>query len=136
MKFSILSAVPALFFSSLVSAQLSGDVGLSNTRASKAAIKVCNILNYGGVASKTTDNGPAIASAWAAGKSGREGKPSTRMLFFLLTRCSLYPCWKLSACDLGPSYWGESSFHKSGWYNLPYWVSVEILWKRHLLTVA
>ncbi|KAH8800026.1 pectin lyase fold/virulence factor [Hyaloscypha sp. PMI_1271] len=72
MKFNILSALGAILFSSFVSAQLSGDVGPSTTTASKAAKKVCNILNYGGVASKTTDNAPAIASAWAACKSGGE----------------------------------------------------------------
>ncbi|RDW66715.1 rhamnogalacturonase A [Coleophoma crateriformis] len=57
---------------SLVSAQLSGTVGPTTTTAQKQATKVCNILSYGGVASKTTDNGPAIASAWAACKSGGE----------------------------------------------------------------
>ncbi|TVY84860.1 Rhamnogalacturonase A [Lachnellula suecica] len=69
MKLSILFAA---LLSSLVSAQLSGTVGPSTTTAHKAATKVCNILSYGGVASKTTDNGPAIASAWAACASGGE----------------------------------------------------------------
>jgi hypothetical protein len=73
MKFNIVSALGAIVFSSFVSAQLSGGVGPSTTTASKAAKKVCNILNYGGVASKATDNAPAIASAWAACKSGGEG---------------------------------------------------------------
>ena len=74
MRSNIVPALRAILFSSLVSAQLSGGVGPSTTTASKAATKVCNILNYGGVASKTTDNGPAIASAWAACQSGGEGK--------------------------------------------------------------
>ncbi|ROW17087.1 hypothetical protein VPNG_01022 [Cytospora leucostoma] len=55
-----------------VSAQLSGTVGPTTTRAQKAATKVCNILDYGGTASATTDNSAAIASAWAACKSGGE----------------------------------------------------------------
>ncbi|EPE07018.1 glycoside hydrolase family 28 protein [Ophiostoma piceae UAMH 11346] len=56
----------------LVAAQLSGSVGPTTSRAAKAAVKVCNILNYGGVASATTDNGAAIAAAWAACKTGGE----------------------------------------------------------------
>lgn len=55
-----------------VAAQLSGSVGPTTTRADKAATKVCNILDYGGKASTTTDNGPPIASAWADCKSGGE----------------------------------------------------------------
>lgn len=74
MKFSIFTGLATLLFSSVVTAQLSGTVGPSTTRAQKEATKVCNILDYGGVASKTTDNGPAIASAWAACKSGGESK--------------------------------------------------------------
>lgn len=62
---SILAAVQPF-----VSAQLSGRVGPTTTTAQKAATKVCNILNYGGVASATTDNSAAIESAWAACKSG------------------------------------------------------------------
>lgn len=62
---SVLAAVQPL-----VSAQLSGTVGPTTTTAEKAATKVCNILDYGGVASATTDNSAAIESAWAACKSG------------------------------------------------------------------
>ncbi|KAH8887526.1 pectin lyase-like protein [Thozetella sp. PMI_491] len=51
-------------------AQLSGSVGPTTTTAQKAATKVCNIMDYGGVASATTDNSAAITSAWAACKSG------------------------------------------------------------------
>ncbi|KAH6680504.1 pectin lyase fold/virulence factor [Halenospora varia] len=70
MKFSTLSILAGALLSGFATAQLSGTVGPTTTTAHKAATKVCNILNYGGVASKTTDNGPAIASAWAACKSG------------------------------------------------------------------
>lgn len=65
---------PALFLSllPLAAAQLSGTVGPTTTTASKAAKKVCNILSYGGVASATTDNSAAIASAWAACATGGE----------------------------------------------------------------
>lgn len=64
----------ALFLSllPLVAGQLSGTVGPTTTTSSKAAKKVCNILNYGGTASATTDNSAAIASAWAACESGGE----------------------------------------------------------------
>jgi rhamnogalacturonan hydrolase len=57
-----------------VSAQLSGSVGPSTSTAAKAATKTCNILNYGGKASATTDNSAAIASAWAACINGGEGE--------------------------------------------------------------
>lgn len=53
-------------------AQLSGTVGPTTSTASKAATKICNIMSYGGVASATTDNSAALASAWAACKSGGE----------------------------------------------------------------
>ncbi|CAN8103975.1 unnamed protein product [Discula destructiva] len=56
----------------LVSAQLSGSVGPTTTTAQKAAIKICNILDYGGVASATTDNSAAISAAWTACASGGE----------------------------------------------------------------
>lgn len=72
MRLSTLSVLLAALFASEVYGQLSGAVGPSTTVAQKRAKKVCNILSYGGVASKTTDNGPAIASAWAACKSGGE----------------------------------------------------------------
>ncbi|KAI1317826.1 pectin lyase fold/virulence factor [Xylariaceae sp. FL0255] len=55
-----------------ISWPLTGTVGPTTTTASKAATKVCNILNYGGVASASTDNGAALSSAWAACKSGGE----------------------------------------------------------------
>ncbi|KAI0129164.1 pectin lyase fold/virulence factor [Xylariales sp. AK1849] len=51
-------------------AQLSGSVGPTTSSAAKAAVKVCNILDYGGVASATTDNGAAIQSAWDDCKTG------------------------------------------------------------------
>lgn len=75
MKSSILSFLAALLVPSLVAAQLSGSVGPTTTRASKRT-KVCNVLDYGGVASKTSDVGPPIASAFAACKSGGTGEPS------------------------------------------------------------
>jgi rhamnogalacturonan hydrolase len=55
-----------------VSAQLSGSVGPKTPRATKASTKTCNIMDYGGKASATTDNSAAIQSAWAACKSGGE----------------------------------------------------------------
>ncbi|MCJ1324566.1 hypothetical protein MMC10_001228 [Thelotrema lepadinum] len=73
MRFSFTAAVAAattLLFSSLASAQLSGSVGPTTSTASKAAKKICNVLNYGAKADKSTDLGPPLASAFAACKSG------------------------------------------------------------------
>jgi rhamnogalacturonan hydrolase len=55
--------VPAL-------AQLSGSVGPTTSTSAKAATKICNILDYGGVAGADGDIGAAITSAWAACKTG------------------------------------------------------------------
>jgi rhamnogalacturonan hydrolase len=68
-----LSLVSAFVLPSLVAAQLSGTVGPLTSRSVKAATKTCNILDYGGVASATTDNSAAITSAWAACIDGGEG---------------------------------------------------------------
>ncbi|KAI5917660.1 rhamnogalacturonase a precursor [Camillea tinctor] len=54
----------------LAQAQLSGSVGPTTSSAAKAAVKVCNIMDYGGEASATADNGAAITAAWNACKSG------------------------------------------------------------------
>ncbi|KAJ6104109.1 hypothetical protein N7523_010429 [Penicillium sp. IBT 18751x] len=53
----------------LASAQLSGTVGPTTSYATKAASKICSVLDYGGVADNSTDIGPAITSAWAACKT-------------------------------------------------------------------
>ncbi len=73
MKFTTVGALGLGVFTSLVTAQLSGSVGPLTTYTTKRAKKTCNILSYGGVASAMTDNGRAIASAWAACASGGEG---------------------------------------------------------------
>jgi rhamnogalacturonan hydrolase len=67
------SIMCALLLPALVTAQLSGLVGPTTTRETKRSKKVCNVLDYGGVASKTSDIGPPIASAFAACKSGGTG---------------------------------------------------------------
>lgn len=69
MQLSTLTALAAIALPALVSAQLSGAVGPLTSRESKAK-KVCNVLNYGGKASKTADIGPALTSAFAACKTG------------------------------------------------------------------
>ncbi|KAJ0109156.1 hypothetical protein J7T55_002348 [Diaporthe amygdali] len=53
-------------------AQLSGTVGPTTTTSAKQSTKQCSILDYGGVADASTDNGDAIAKAWAACASGGE----------------------------------------------------------------
>jgi rhamnogalacturonan hydrolase len=74
-SFSALVTAAAVLFT-CASAQLSGSVGPTTSTASKAAKKICNVLNYGAVADKSTDLGPALASAWAACKTGGIGKQS------------------------------------------------------------
>jgi rhamnogalacturonan hydrolase len=73
MKLSTIPCLAVVLLSSLVAGQLSGSVGPTTSTSSKRS-KVCNVLNYGGVASKTSDVGPAIASAFAACKSGGTGR--------------------------------------------------------------
>lgn len=63
----------ALTFFSYATAQLSGTVGPTTTTASKAATKICSVLDYGAKADKTTDVGPPLASAFAACKTGGIG---------------------------------------------------------------
>ena len=74
MKFFNTFSVAVILLSSLCSAQLSGSVGPTTSTASKTAKKVCNVLNYGAVADKSTDLGPPLASAFAACKSGGVGE--------------------------------------------------------------
>ncbi|KAK4446313.1 pectin lyase fold/virulence factor [Podospora aff. communis PSN243] len=64
------SLIALLGVATLATAQLSGRVGPTTTREAKAAKKVCNILDFGGVASATTDNSDAITKAWDACKAG------------------------------------------------------------------
>jgi rhamnogalacturonan hydrolase len=104
MKFN-LSLLSAFVLPSLVAAQLSGTVGPLTSRDTKAATKVCNILNYGGVASATTDNAAAITSAWAACISGGEGWAPLLLVCFQLTLKSLHSFWKLWSGDLDHSHW-------------------------------
>ncbi|KAH8892736.1 rhamnogalacturonase rhgA [Thozetella sp. PMI_491] len=59
-------------FALLATAQLTGPVGPSSSTSTRKATKTCNILDYGGQASKTFDNAQAITSAWAACASGGE----------------------------------------------------------------
>ncbi|KAJ5175594.1 Rhamnogalacturonase A [Penicillium canariense] len=54
----------------LAAAQLSGTVGPTTSYSTKASHKICNVLDYGGVADKSTDISTAISSAWNECKSG------------------------------------------------------------------
>ncbi|KAJ5529817.1 hypothetical protein N7527_003210 [Penicillium freii] len=54
----------------LVNAYLSGSVGPTTTVSTKSANKICNVLDYGAVADKSTDVGAAITSAWADCRNG------------------------------------------------------------------
>jgi rhamnogalacturonan hydrolase len=68
-----MSLLGVILLLALVAAQLSGPVGPCTTKEAKQNKKVCNVLDYRGVASKTVDIGPPMASAFAAGKSGGTG---------------------------------------------------------------
>ena len=57
----------------LVSGQLSGNVGPTTTTEAKRAKKICNVLDYGAKADKSTDIGPALSKAWSACVSGGMG---------------------------------------------------------------
>jgi rhamnogalacturonan hydrolase len=74
MKFTTLSSLAAVLLPSLVSAQLSGSVGPLTTRAQKNATKVCNVMDYGAVASKTSDISAPLTSAFADCKTGGVSK--------------------------------------------------------------
>ncbi|KAJ6019920.1 hypothetical protein N7499_003779 [Penicillium canescens] len=54
----------------LANAYLSGSVGPTTSAATKSAKKVCNVLDYGAVADKSTDIGSALNSAWVACRDG------------------------------------------------------------------
>ncbi|CRL18680.1 Glycoside hydrolase, family 28 [Penicillium camemberti] len=54
----------------LANAYLSGSVGPTTTVSTKSANKICNVLDYGAVADKSTDVGAAITSAWADCRDG------------------------------------------------------------------
>jgi rhamnogalacturonan hydrolase len=74
-RFQVISAVVAAvaLFSTACHAQLSESVGPTTTTASKSSKKICNVLNYGAKADKTSDLGPPLASAFAACKTGGIG---------------------------------------------------------------
>ncbi|KAJ5371377.1 uncharacterized protein N7496_007469 [Penicillium cataractarum] len=56
--------------SAMAAAQLTGHVGPLTSVAEKAAIKTCNVLDYGAVADNSTDVGQPIADAFADCSSG------------------------------------------------------------------
>ena len=54
----------------LASAYLSGSVGPTTSVSTKSNTKICNVLDYGAKADKSTDVGAAISSAWDDCKDG------------------------------------------------------------------
>ncbi|TAQ90585.1 hypothetical protein B7494_g1119 [Chlorociboria aeruginascens] len=68
--FQVLSSLVVLVavLSTFCRAQLSGTVGPTTSTATKAAKKICSVLDYGAKADKSTDLGPPLASAFAACK--------------------------------------------------------------------
>ncbi|KAI9372121.1 RGase A [Aspergillus egyptiacus] len=53
-----------------VNCQLSGSVGPLTSATSKSQTKRCNVVDYGAVAGKATDIGPALQSAWVDCREG------------------------------------------------------------------
>lgn len=70
MHWSAIVALPLLAAIPTAHAQLSGSVGPLTTVAEKAAVKTCNVLDYGAKADLSTDLGAALVSAFTACKSG------------------------------------------------------------------
>jgi rhamnogalacturonan hydrolase len=70
MRISVFFLSGVTLLSTLVAGQLSGKVGPTTSHTSKTSKKICNVLNYGAKADKTTDLGPPLASAFAACKTG------------------------------------------------------------------
>jgi len=101
MRLDILSTFSVLFLPALVSGQLSGHVGPTTTRDAKRSKKVCNVLDYGGVASKTSDIGPPVVSAFAACKTGGTGNFYHARDLRILMPASLHPSWRLWNEHLG-----------------------------------
>ena len=102
--FQLLGSVAAtvLILATSCSAQLSGSVGPTTSTASKAAKKICNVLNYGAKADKSTDLGPAITSAFAACNTGGISTPPPILPFPPPTNNhSLDTCRRLRHGNLG-----------------------------------
>ncbi|KAF4439128.1 murein transglycosylase [Fusarium acutatum] len=70
MRHSFFSALIAVGSALQAAAQLNGKVGPLTTASAKAAIKTCNIVDYGAKANAKTDNGPAIQKAWNDCRTG------------------------------------------------------------------
>jgi polygalacturonase len=67
------SVTAVTLFATLSSGQLSGSVGPTTSTASKAAKKICNVLDYGAVADQSTDIGPPLLAAFEACSTGGIG---------------------------------------------------------------
>ncbi|SCO46851.1 probable rhamnogalacturonase A precursor [Fusarium fujikuroi] len=70
MRHSFVSALIAVGSAVQAAAQLNGKVGPLTTASAKAAIKTCNIVDYGAKANAKADNGPAIQKAWNDCRTG------------------------------------------------------------------
>jgi hypothetical protein len=86
-------------------AQLSGSVGPTTTTASKAAKKICNVLDYGAKADKTSDLGPPLALAFAACKTGGIGKHENSSYGYRLTSFSMGSTRRLWNVNLADFQW-------------------------------
>lgn len=99
---SFLTLFSFLFYT--VTAQLSGSVGPTTSTASKAAKKICNVLNYGAKADQKTDLGPPLTSAFNDCKSGGIGRLKANPPYLpSLILYSMDPKWELCHGYLGNS---------------------------------
>lgn len=64
MRHSFVSILVVIGAAVQAAAQLNGKVGPLTPRQAKAAIKTCNITDYGAKANAKTDNSAAIQKAW------------------------------------------------------------------------
>ncbi|CVL08698.1 probable rhamnogalacturonase A precursor [Fusarium mangiferae] len=85
MRHSFISALIAVGSAVQAAAQLNGKVGPLTTASAKAAIKTCNIVDYGAKANAKTDNGPAIQKAWNDCRTGG-GEPMSFRLDGIIYR--------------------------------------------------
>jgi len=69
MRFNIIT-LTSLLLPAFIAAQLSGHVGPHTDIHLKRLKKVCNVLHYGAVASRTANLGPALSRAWNDCRNG------------------------------------------------------------------
>lgn len=102
----------ALTTISVVFGQLLEGTAVGPTTALSAKTRICNVLDYGGVADGTTDISPAITKAFACVTSASTGATLYIPEGNYLSMCSM-------------SYWGSCTNGSSGdWSGVKRWVEM------------